>query len=225
MKTLKFAKRQYGCILVSLIALTLLNGCATFGEKDLRSFNKDYDQNLPTSPKYIVKYKTQTTYNIVIHQGAPLFNTPGYVRAGYLSQAGRIIAEDKCTKQGLELERFEVDQVGDSGWVHIIGAFSCRSIAISQPEPIIKQPEPKVTQPEPIPKYPEPKAQPTEFKTGTGFFISKDGYLLTAYHVVEGTKIIKILQDSGEEYPAKIIRVDAANDIALLKVAIKVQPI
>jgi len=52
---------------------------------------------------------------------------------------------------------------------------------------------------------------------GTGFFITADGYLLTAYHVVKETADLQIWVN-GRLIPAKIIRVDAANDIALLKV-------
>jgi uncharacterized protein len=51
---------------------------------------------------------------------------------------------------------------------------------------------------------------------GTGFFITSDGYLLTAYHVVKGADSVKVWKD-GASIPSRIIRVDAANDIALLK--------
>jgi len=51
---------------------------------------------------------------------------------------------------------------------------------------------------------------------GTGFFITADGYLLTAYHVVKDTAALKVWTNS-RLIPAKLIRVDAANDLALLK--------
>jgi TPR repeat protein len=53
--------------------------------------------------------------------------------------------------------------------------------------------------------------------SGTGFFITTDGYLLTAYHVVSDIEAIQVKM--GKELnPAKVVRVDVANDIALLKV-------
>ncbi len=52
---------------------------------------------------------------------------------------------------------------------------------------------------------------------GTGFFITTDGYLLTAYHVINDASKIQVWTGKGLS-PAKVIRVDSANDIALLKV-------
>jgi S1-C subfamily serine protease len=53
--------------------------------------------------------------------------------------------------------------------------------------------------------------------SGTGFFISPDGYLLTNYHVVSGSH--KIVVRSGDsDRPAKVVKIDAGNDLAVLKV-------
>jgi S1-C subfamily serine protease len=51
---------------------------------------------------------------------------------------------------------------------------------------------------------------------GTGFFITADGYLLTAYHVVKEAATLQVWTD-GRLIPARLVRVDAVNDIALLK--------
>jgi S1-C subfamily serine protease len=53
--------------------------------------------------------------------------------------------------------------------------------------------------------------------SGTGFFITADGYLLTAYHVVKEADSIQIWTNKGLK-PASIVRADTVNDIALLKV-------
>lgn len=53
---------------------------------------------------------------------------------------------------------------------------------------------------------------------GSGFIITKDGYVVTNYHVVEGNGIITVSTTDGTEYPAKLIGGDDANDVALLKV-------
>jgi len=53
--------------------------------------------------------------------------------------------------------------------------------------------------------------------TGTGFFITPDGYFLTNYHVVAGAERIRI--QSGEAViDAKVVQRDPANDIAILKI-------
>jgi len=53
--------------------------------------------------------------------------------------------------------------------------------------------------------------------TGTGFIITRDGYILTCHHVIKDAKSIKIVM--GEtQYTAKLIRDDPHNDLALLKI-------
>ena len=56
---------------------------------------------------------------------------------------------------------------------------------------------------------------------GTGFFISKDGLALTAYHVVFGAKSLSARTLSGERLPVKVIGYDDANDVALVQVQVK----
>lgn len=53
--------------------------------------------------------------------------------------------------------------------------------------------------------------------TGTGFFISNDGYVLTNSHVIEGASNISIYLN-GKSVSATLIDHDSSNDIALLKV-------
>ena len=56
------------------------------------------------------------------------------------------------------------------------------------------------------------------------FFITNDGYLISNYHVVkEATKIR--LVTSGGTVDAKVVQVDAANDLALLKAVGKFSPL
>ncbi len=52
--------------------------------------------------------------------------------------------------------------------------------------------------------------------TGTGFFITADGYLISNYHVVKDATKLRVLTSAGLIY-AKVVQVDAANDLALLK--------
>lgn len=64
---------------------------------------------------------------------------------------------------------------------------------------------------------------------GTGFFISSDGYFVTAHHVIGESKKIQVVV-GGETHAAEPIRADLMNDIALLRVngdeftALSVQP-
>jgi S1-C subfamily serine protease len=56
----------------------------------------------------------------------------------------------------------------------------------------------------------------TKGHTGTGFFITDDGYLISNYHVVKDATKVRLLTGAGL-IDAKVVQVDAANDLALLK--------
>ena len=52
---------------------------------------------------------------------------------------------------------------------------------------------------------------------GTGFFVSSSGYILTAFHVVDGAKKISIITSSGT-YQASVVFSDKPGDICVLKI-------
>jgi S1-C subfamily serine protease len=52
---------------------------------------------------------------------------------------------------------------------------------------------------------------------GSGFFVSKNGYLLTNHHVVDGARKIEV-HYRGHEFEAKVAADDPTNDLAVLKV-------
>jgi TPR repeat protein len=52
--------------------------------------------------------------------------------------------------------------------------------------------------------------------SGTGVFVTTDGLILTAAHVVNGARAVKILTQQGLK-SATVVTIDSTNDIALLK--------
>ena len=54
--------------------------------------------------------------------------------------------------------------------------------------------------------------------SGTGFFITEDGYILTNHHVVSGASSVSVTLYNGESYDAKVIGSDEDYDIAVLKI-------
>jgi serine protease Do len=54
--------------------------------------------------------------------------------------------------------------------------------------------------------------------TGSGVFISADGYIATNNHVVEDAKDIRVILNDKREYIAEVIGTDPATDLALLKI-------
>ena len=53
---------------------------------------------------------------------------------------------------------------------------------------------------------------------GSGFVLSANGFVVTNYHVIEGSSKITVTAYDGETYAATAMGYDSANDIAVLKV-------
>ena len=59
---------------------------------------------------------------------------------------------------------------------------------------------------------------PTQQSSGSGFFISSDGYIVTNNHVVENAETIKVVLKDERELDAKIVGRNEATDLAVIKV-------
>jgi len=76
-----------------------------------------------------------------------------------------------------------------------------------------------------LPNAPKPRkhdfaASPEQHRLrviGSGFFVTKDGYLVTNHHVVKDAHKIEV-NYHGLVYPAKVVVEDETNDLAVLKV-------
>jgi serine protease Do len=66
------------------------------------------------------------------------------------------------------------------------------------------------------PGQPQPRQESRSL--GSGFIISKDGYILTNDHVVEGADEITVKLTDKREFSAKVLGVDKPTDIAVLKI-------
>ena len=54
------------------------------------------------------------------------------------------------------------------------------------------------------------------YGSGTGFFITEDGFLVTNYHVIKEAVQVRLIT-SGGLLPARVVKTDEANDLALVK--------
>ncbi|SCZ06271.1 S1C family serine protease [Microvirga guangxiensis] len=80
----------------------------------------------------------------------------------------------------------------------------------SQPESVA------VARPTPV----APNAAPKEEKrtsSGTGFFVTREGHVVTNNHVIEGCTSVQIKPSNGSPLSARILAQDTTNDLALLK--------
>ena len=56
------------------------------------------------------------------------------------------------------------------------------------------------------------------YAIGSGFVVSKEGYIITNCHVVSGGTEITVIFYNGDKYTAKVIGADSLSDIAVLKI-------
>ena len=56
--------------------------------------------------------------------------------------------------------------------------------------------------------------------SGTGFFVTRSGHIVTNHHVIEGCNAVKV-SFKGDEIEAKVLAIDKMNDLAIIKSNIK----
>jgi serine protease Do len=60
---------------------------------------------------------------------------------------------------------------------------------------------------------------------GSGFIVSRDGYILTNAHVVADADEVTVRMTDRREYPAKVVGIDRRTDVAVLKIEGKDLPV
>jgi len=66
-----------------------------------------------------------------------------------------------------------------------------------------------------------PEQQEPRGGIGSGVIVTKDGYILTNNHVVEGATDVKVSTSDRHEYTAKVIGTDPRTDVAVIKIDAK----
>ena len=74
--------------------------------------------------------------------------------------------------------------------------------------------------------FPRGQSSPQiEHGVGSGVIVTKDGYILTNNHVVDGAEEVKVTLQDGREFTAKVIGRDPKSDIAVIKIAANDLPV
>lgn len=60
--------------------------------------------------------------------------------------------------------------------------------------------------------------------TGSGVIVNENGYIVTNHHVIDGAKELKVILNSGKEYPATLVGYDERSDLAVIKIEEKDLP-
>ncbi|MEJ0093158.1 MAG: serine protease [Methylocella sp.] len=79
-----------------------------------------------------------------------------------------------------------------------------RSVGKDSPETAVPAPKPKIL-----------------LSSGSGFFVSNDGHVLTNNHVIEDCNSIRVFMDTAAPVEARAIARDSSNDLALLATSLK----
>jgi len=108
-------------------------------------------------------------------------------------QDGRFIKPQKTTSEFLAKSRKEIASLKNQNQ--------------SKPKQVAKRPEPK--------KSPPPKSG----YTGSGFFVSKLGHIITNEHVVRQCGSVTVGDNANKQISASILEKDKRNDLALLRIS------
>ena len=111
-------------LLLNATLLVLAVGCATPNEK---SYNQEFNQNLPTSPKYTIENVSDTHFQVEVHQGSPL---PGPDRIIYVKKVASAVAENEAKNRGWKNWDLNYIQERDQGWMHVVIADVTRKNAV-----------------------------------------------------------------------------------------------
>ncbi|MEK7599063.1 MAG: trypsin-like peptidase domain-containing protein [Patescibacteria group bacterium] len=70
-----------------------------------------------------------------------------------------------------------------------------------------------------VPQFRQKGTQNQQISSGTGFFVSSDGFLITNKHVVEDPEAdYTVLMNDGRKLKAKVLARDSVQDVAILKI-------
>jgi len=67
------------------------------------------------------------------------------------------------------------------------------------------------------PSLPSNRRTPQSSGTGSGFFVSKMGHVITNAHVVQNCKKLTVGDNANKQVPAVVVNTDGSSDLALLK--------
>lgn len=67
---------------------------------------------------------------------------------------------------------------------------------------------------------PIPRGPSRERSLGSGFIISRDGYILTNHHVIENAEVVYVKLSDKREFEAEVVGSDPKTDVALLKIKV-----
>jgi len=184
--------------LVAIFLILFLNACTeTFTgsheEFDVVAAARGFKYTAKAAPKSNLKADTNV-YTMDVAQGAH-----------HTQYEANTIALDFCKRPGF----YDCMIVVESGKMTTRAKNYIDSLKSTQ---VVKKTEPKKQKP----KIVAGDNEVVPAASGSGFYITSSGYILTNNHVIEGCRKVT-LSHNGQEISANVIATDSKNDLAILK--------
>ena len=112
------------CLLFTVALAVFSSGCATHEE---HSFNNDFNQQLPTSPKYFIENVNDNHFTVTVLQGKPMASEE---RILHVKRAASAVAETEAKRRGWENWQLEYVRQGSQGWMFTAKADVVRKNAV-----------------------------------------------------------------------------------------------
>ncbi len=115
MKTIQ-SLQLFCCLLFTAALAVFGSGCATHEE---HSFNDDFNQNLPTAPKYSIENINDNHFTVTVRQSKALMTEQ---RITFVKRAASVVIETEAKRRGWKNWQHEYIMEVDQGWMHIVKA-------------------------------------------------------------------------------------------------------
>ena len=112
------------CLWFTAALAVFSSGCATHEE---HSFNDDFNQTLPTAPKYYIENVNDNHFTVTVLQGKPMASEERII---HVKRAASAVAETEAKKRGWENWQLEYIRQGSQGWMFTAKADVVRKHAV-----------------------------------------------------------------------------------------------
>jgi S1-C subfamily serine protease len=163
--------------------------------KTIKVYQKGDTKKIPKSYKYT--FSNKSNKKIIIYDHGPASDTFEIMKSG-----------EKIVLEPFQIKKSQifVRDVNFEGRKKTYSRFRCKYWV--KKKPVIKK--------TPIVKKDPDNNKIVAASSGTGFYVSKQGHIISNHHVVEGCNTVKLTY-SGKEFEADVQAVDKMNDLAILK--------
>jgi S1-C subfamily serine protease len=146
--------------------------------------------------------------------------SPDYLAAYVWLTIYKALAKDGAENLGVKMHVNFLEKRLDGSQIVFAQRMAKRCLESSLHQ-CVDAPTASLHAPSPGPKETIPAIPKETRRSGTGFFVSSEGHLITNHHVIDGCVAIKAADSSGATVSARVVQASKSDDLALLKADIK----